>query len=83
MELTDDHRIALRGMFSLSTRELDIVALLLEGIDSNAEIAERLGISPLSVKTFLSRIYSKMRHHSKLAVAMCIVDLCNQASERV
>jgi DNA-binding NarL/FixJ family response regulator len=44
---------------SLTTRELDVVRLVAEGM-SNREIAERLELSPLTVKSHLGRIARKL-----------------------
>lgn len=44
---------------SLTTRELDVVRLVAEGL-SNKEIAERLELSPLTVKSHLGRIARKL-----------------------
>jgi DNA-binding CsgD family transcriptional regulator len=44
---------------SLTTRELDVVRLVAEGM-SNREIAEKLELSPLTVKSHLGRIARKL-----------------------
>lgn len=43
----------------LSPRELEIIEALAAG-ESNKEMARRLGISPNTVKTHLSRVYEKL-----------------------
>jgi DNA-binding CsgD family transcriptional regulator len=43
----------------LSARELEIIEALATG-DSNKEMARRLGISPNTVKTHVSRVYEKL-----------------------
>ncbi|HEV7529730.1 MAG TPA: response regulator transcription factor [Solirubrobacteraceae bacterium] len=53
----------------LTTRETELLALIAEG-STNAEIAERLIISPLTVKSHVSRILAKMsaRDRTQLVV---------------
>jgi DNA-binding NarL/FixJ family response regulator len=53
----------------LTAREVEILALIAEG-STNAEIAERLVISPLTVKSHVSRILTKMdaRDRTQLVV---------------
>lgn len=53
-------RVAAQSSNSLlSSRELDVLSLLSEGL-SNQEIADRLFVSTNTVKTHLANIYSKM-----------------------
>lgn len=49
----------------LTPRELDVLALVAEGCD-NVEIAERLVISPHTVKTHVSRILAKLEVSSRV-----------------
>jgi DNA-binding NarL/FixJ family response regulator len=56
----------------LTPRELEVLALLAEGL-TNAEIARRLVISPLTARNHVSNLQAKLGVHSKLealAVAM-------------
>ncbi|MGC4107314.1 MAG: LuxR C-terminal-related transcriptional regulator [Thermomicrobiales bacterium] len=50
---------AVPGMESLTPREREVLALLASGA-ANAEIADRLSLSPRTVSTHLSRIYDKL-----------------------
>lgn len=43
----------------LSGREIDVLALVADGL-SNPQIAERLGISAQTVKTYLDRVFAKL-----------------------
>ena len=43
----------------ISVREYEVLELLAEGL-SNAEIAERLFVSPNTVKTHIARVYDKL-----------------------
>ncbi len=61
---------------SLTPRERDILRLMAEDL-SNAEIAERLVVSPHTVKWYVKEIYSKLGVHSRdeaLALADGLVD---------
>jgi DNA-binding CsgD family transcriptional regulator/tetratricopeptide (TPR) repeat protein len=57
-----------RNTHGLSRRELDVVALILEG-DSNLRIAEKLFISVRTVETHVSHIFAKLGVSSRLGVA--------------
>ena len=47
------------GLDPLTPRELDVLLLVAQGL-SNAEIADRLCISPLTVRTHVGRVLTKM-----------------------
>ncbi len=49
----------------LSERELEVLRLLAEGL-SNREIAERLYLSPNTLKAHTANIYSKLDGHSRM-----------------
>jgi DNA-binding NarL/FixJ family response regulator len=59
-----------RLLDALTEREIEVLALVGRGL-SNAEVAERLVVSPLTAKTHVSRILTKlaMRDRSQLVVA--------------
>ncbi|GGY12231.1 hypothetical protein GCM10010384_16750 [Streptomyces djakartensis] len=56
----------------LSDRERQVLALVARGID-NTEIAEALGLSPLTAKTHVSRIMGKLtaRDRAQLVIVAC------------
>ncbi|HEX6553327.1 MAG TPA: AAA family ATPase, partial [Ktedonobacteraceae bacterium] len=56
-----------KGTTLLSPRELEIVRLVAENL-TNAEIAERLVISPRTVTTHLDRIYTRLGINSRTAL---------------
>jgi DNA-binding response OmpR family regulator len=62
--LDDD---ALRERFGLTARQVDVVRLLGEG-HTNAEIAERLGVSFYTVRTHTEHILAKLGVSSRAAV---------------
>jgi DNA-binding NarL/FixJ family response regulator len=65
----DAHPEAVALPEELTTREVELLSLIAEG-STNAEIAERLVISPLTVKSHVSRILTKMdaRDRTQLVV---------------
>ncbi|MCP5063446.1 MAG: response regulator transcription factor [Ignavibacteriae bacterium] len=50
--------------FSLSNRELEVLQLIVDGLDNN-EIAEKLFISIQTVRNHIRHIYEKLHVHSK------------------
>jgi two-component system nitrate/nitrite response regulator NarL len=62
-----DHEVAFLAD-QLTKRERAVLALLVDGLRSN-EIAERLGISPNTVRTHVQSILSKLQVHSRLEAA--------------
>jgi DNA-binding NarL/FixJ family response regulator len=66
---TDRRRSAATLPDELTTREIELLTLIAAG-STNAEIAERLVISPLTVKSHVSRILTKMsaRDRTQLVV---------------
>jgi len=66
---TDRRRNAAALPDELTTREIELLTLIAAG-STNAEIAERLVISPLTVKSHVSRILTKMsaRDRTQLVV---------------
>jgi DNA-binding NarL/FixJ family response regulator len=66
---TDERRSPLPLPEELTAREIELLTLIAGG-STNAEIAERLVISPLTVKSHVSRILTKMsaRDRTQLVV---------------
>jgi predicted ATPase/DNA-binding CsgD family transcriptional regulator len=57
----------------LTRREFEVLRLLAEGL-TNAQIAERLVISPTTVNSYLSSIYSKLGVSSRLGAMRYAID---------
>jgi DNA-binding CsgD family transcriptional regulator len=66
-------RRARPGEGSLSARELEVARLVAEGL-SNAEIAERLVISPRTVTSHLNRMYARLGINSRAALARYVAE---------
>ena len=55
----------------LTPREREILDLVAEG-RTNAEIAERLWVSPLTVRKHLENVYAKLGVHTRTAAAALV-----------
>jgi len=73
MKLGEESREELRKDYRLSPREVELLELVLEGIDSNAKLARRMGIATGTVKQYLHVLFAKFRVSSKvgLIIAVC------------
>jgi DNA-binding CsgD family transcriptional regulator len=56
--------------YGITPREAQILDLILQGIDSNQEIADKLGITVSTAKFYMHTIYIRTNINSKLALAM-------------
>ena len=65
-----EHRtVAPDGLDELSPRELEVLELVAQG-SNNREIAEALYLSPLTVKTHVSRILMKLRARDRVQLVV-------------
>jgi DNA-binding NarL/FixJ family response regulator len=64
-EQREAERTAHRLVAQLTPRERDLLQLLAEGLD-DAAIAERLGISPKTVRNYMVHVLDKLGVHSRL-----------------
>jgi DNA-binding NarL/FixJ family response regulator len=65
-------RIADR-LAGLTKREIEVLRLVAKGL-TNGQIAQRLGISPVTVSSYLRSIYSKLRVNSRLGAMRYAID---------
>jgi DNA-binding CsgD family transcriptional regulator len=63
----------LKGLFNLTTRESEIVGYIAKG-EKNLDIARKLYISELTVKTHIQNIFEKMNTNSRPAVIFKIMN---------
>src|SRR5437868_189841 len=66
------------GLSLLSKREMEVVRCLAEGL-TNREIAERLGLSPHTVKNYLFRVFEKTGVSNRLE--LLFMTLCHSESQ--
>lgn len=57
------------GHFGLTSRELEIVKAVVQGM-GNREISESLGISPFTVKHYMTRIFDKLLVANRVELAL-------------
>jgi DNA-binding NarL/FixJ family response regulator len=65
MLMSSEHKSEKKNDSGLSERELDILKGLVDGLDYKA-VAEKLFISPLTVRTHITKIYKKLRVNNKV-----------------
>ena len=70
MLFTNRQLAKLQAKYELTGREVEVVRLLAEGVESNAEIAERLGIELGTAKVHMANIYRKAGRSTKLSLIL-------------
>jgi two-component system nitrate/nitrite response regulator NarL len=66
--LSDDEEMARVLSIALTDREREVLALLVEGL-SGQDMAERLSVSPHTVRTHVQNVMSKLQVHSRVEAA--------------
>ena len=75
MKLSQEQLDALRDQLRLSPRETQILALLFQGVGTNAEIGQRLGTTENAIKAAMRTLYLKARARSKHETLVRCLDL--------
>jgi DNA-binding CsgD family transcriptional regulator len=70
MAITKQELQALRRAFRLSPRETELLGLILAGVNADKDLAERLGVTVGTAKQMLQRLFIKVGHSNKLALAL-------------
>ena len=63
----------LQKRFHITERELEVASLICRGFN-NAEVAEKLGITPGTAKTHLRNLYKRVRVKSKIELLLRFVE---------
>ena len=70
MKITEKQLEKFCKKYRLSPRESQILKLIIDGVDSNAEIAKRLGVTLLSAKVYVHNLYAKVGVSSKVKLVV-------------
>jgi DNA-binding NarL/FixJ family response regulator len=73
MNLTKKKLEAIKQKYRLTNRETQILKLILQGIQSNAKIANKLGLSEGTIKQYNRVLYAKFQASSKLEIAIKVL----------
>jgi DNA-binding NarL/FixJ family response regulator len=79
--LNGEQWLFVQGHYNLTSRERQIAELVCQGL-ANGTIANRLKISPGTVKTHVRNIYRKMKVRSKIAMLLTFVAESRQHTPR-
>jgi len=74
MLVTARQLMQIKTLYGLSPREMEIVVLLLNGVDSNKEIADKLGVTVGTAKHYLHILFCKIRVNSKLKAVIQVTE---------
>ena len=76
MLLSESNILLLRKKYKLSSREIEYVKLLFEGINDNEALSQALDNTLLTAKIHVTNIYKKLRVNHKLAAVLKIIEDC-------
>ena len=74
MKLTKKQLEQIKNQYRLSPRETQIVELILQGVDSNAEIAKKLGLSTGTIKQYVHVLFARFNISSKTNLVIKIFE---------
>ncbi|MHC4753358.1 MAG: response regulator transcription factor [Planctomycetota bacterium] len=73
MNLSKKQLDYIKKQYRLTNRETQILELILQGIQSNAKIANELGLSEGTIKQYNRVLYAKFQASSKLEIAIKVL----------
>ena len=74
MQLTKKQLEHIKNQYRLSPRETQIVELILQGVDSNAEIAQKLGLTIATIKQYVHVLLAKFHIKTKTNLVVKIFE---------
>lgn len=74
MKLTQKQLEQIKKQYRLSPRETQIVDLILQGVDSNAEIAKKLGLTTNTIKQYVHVLFARINTSSKTNLVIKIFE---------
>jgi DNA-binding CsgD family transcriptional regulator len=74
MNLTKKQLEAIKTYYSLSNRQIQIVELMLSGIESNQDLAKSIGITTATLKVYMRHLYAKLGVNSKMRAVVLLYD---------
>jgi DNA-binding CsgD family transcriptional regulator len=75
MKLSQQQQQLLADGFALSPREREIVTLLFDGVGSNSDLAQALGVTPATAKIMLHNVYVKTGRSTKHELIVHCLDM--------
>jgi DNA-binding CsgD family transcriptional regulator len=77
MKLSKKQVEQISRLYRLTPQQVEIVKIVLRGIETNREIAQELGTSFRTLNQHLNKIYIKFNIHSKHGLIIKILDSLN------
>ncbi|MHC4206960.1 MAG: response regulator transcription factor [Planctomycetota bacterium] len=74
MKLTKKQLEQIKTQYRLSPRETQVVDLILQGVDSNAELAKSLGLTIATIKQYVHVLFAKFHINSKTNLVIKIFE---------
>ena len=84
MKLTKEQSEKIRKQLCLTNRELEVIKLMFNDVESDKEIAEKLNVAERTAKVYLQNIFNKTQKRKKISVLLkCfdIIELQNKNSQ--
>jgi DNA-binding NarL/FixJ family response regulator len=65
----------IRKQLCLTNRELEVIKLMFNEVESDKEIAEKLNVAEQTAKVFIQRIFNKTQRRKKISVLLKCIDI--------